>query len=260
MRSECDKYQKNISGSLMGDLAEEERQALEEHLATCSDCRSERESYIRILDLMQSVDDESVPHHFFIHPQEETHNPWQLFGQMKPLWKTTIATAAVLFLLIGIAAISRLQIRSNSDGWVMSFNSSAIDAAALKKDILKTAEELNRQVRIAWTQKVRGEIENSFTDLTTKQRDELMAALARLDSRLTGRLDVAETRIKDDKQKLASEIYHTVDQQRAQDLEVINLRFDSFELNNAIQGRQTDAVLDTLVQLAELSFREAGGQ
>ena len=65
MRSECDKYQKNIPGSLLGDLAEEEQRALEEHLITCSDCRSERESYIRTLDLMQSVDDEPVPHHFF---------------------------------------------------------------------------------------------------------------------------------------------------------------------------------------------------
>ena len=142
----------------------------------------------------------------------------------------------------------------------MSFNSNVIDVAALREDILKTAEERNRQATAAWAQKVRDDIESSFTDLTREQRDELMTSLAQLDARLTGGLDTVETRMKDNTQKLETEIYQTVDQQRAQDLEVINLRFDSFELNNAIQGRQTDAVLDTLVQLAELSFREAGGQ
>ena len=87
-----------------------------------------------------------------------------------------------------------------------------------------------------------------------------MAALARLDSRFTGRLDTTEVRLKDDTQKASAEIYRTVAQQRAQDLEIINLRFDSFETSTAIKDRQTNAVLDTLVQVAEFSLRETGGQ
>jgi hypothetical protein len=260
MRSECGKYQKQIPELLLGDLAEEDRHALEEHLAKCPDCRSERESYIRTLDLMRSVDDESVPHHFFIPPQQEISNPWQLFKQMKPIWKAMAAAAAILFLLIGVAAVSRMQIRSDSDGWAVSFGPSNIDVAALKQDILNTAEERSRQAITSRYQKVRSEMESTFTDLTQKQQNELMAALARVDSRLTGRLDIAEAQMKDDKQNLASEIYRTVAQQRAQDLEVINLRFDSFEANNAIKDRQTNALLGTLVDVAELSLRETGGQ
>lgn len=260
MRSECDKFRKNIPGSLLGDLAEEELRALETHVAGCSDCRSERESYIQTLDLMQSVDDEPVPHHFFIHPQQDIRNPWQLFSQMKPVWKASVAAAAILFLLVGIAAISRLQIRSDSNGWAVSFNSSIIDVAALKEDILKTAEETNRQVTAVQTQRVRVELESLFADLNEHQQKKFMAALAQLDSRFTGRLDTTEAGMKEETQKLVSEIYQTVTQQRAQDLEVINLRFDSFEINNAIKDRQTNAVLDTLVQVAELSLRETGGQ
>jgi hypothetical protein len=260
MRSECDKFRKNIPGSLLGDLAEEELQALEAHVAGCSDCHAEREDYIRTLDLMQSVDDEPVPHHFFIRPQEEVRNPWQLFGQMKPVWKASVAAAAVLFLLVGIAAISRLQIRSDSNGWAVSFNSNIIDVAALKEDILETAEERNRQVTAAQTQRVRDELKSSFSDLSENQQKEFMAALAQLDSRFAGRLDTTEAGMKEDTQKWVSEIYQTLTQQRAQDLEVINLRFDSFEMNNAIKDRQTNAVLDTLVQVAELSLRETGGQ
>jgi hypothetical protein len=260
MRSECDEFRKNIPGFLLGDLAAEELRALEAHLAICADCRSERENYIRTLDLMQSVDDEPVPHHFFIHPQEEVRNPWQLFSLMKPVWKASVAAAATLFLLVGIAAISRLQIRSDSNGWVVSFSSNVIDVAALKEDILKTAGERNTQATAAQTQRVRDDLEGSFADLSKDQREEFMAALAQMDSRFAGRLDTTEAEIKEDTQKLVSEIYQAVNRQRARDLEVINLRFDSFEMNSAIKDRQTNAVLDTLVQVAELSLRETGGQ
>ena len=103
-------------------------------------------------------------------------------------------------------------------------------------------------------------MEGSFNDLTQKQRDEIMAALARSDARFSRRLDAAEAQMKDDSQELAAEIYQTVAQQRAQDLAVINLRMDSFETNNAIKNHQTDAVLDTLVNVAALSLSETGGQ
>ncbi len=260
MKPECGKYQKNIPGSLLDDLSEEEVRELETHLETCSDCRSERERYLRTLELVQSMDDEPIPHHFFVPPQEDIRNPWQLFSRLKPGWKVSAAAAIVLVLLIGIAAVSRLQIRSDSDGWAMSFSRSDIDVAALKEDILQAAEERNRQAITESIQEARDEIEHSFTDLTGKQRTELLTALARLDSRLTGRLDTAEARMKDDTQELASEIYRTVAQQRAEDLEVINLRLDSFEINSALKDHQTDAVLGTLVHVAELSLRETGGQ
>jgi hypothetical protein len=260
MKPECKKYQKYIPGSLLGDLTEEELRALEEHLATCSDCRAEREDYIRALDLMQSVDDESVPHHFFVSPQQEIRNPWQLFNQMKPIWKAAVAAAAVLFLLMGFAAVSRLQIRSDSTGWAVSFSRSDIDVAALKQEILEAAGERDRQAIASWDQKVGSEMESTLTDLTKRQQNEFMAALARVDSRLTGRLETTEARMKDSTQKLTSEVYQTVAQQRAEDLEIINLRFDSFEMNSAIKDRQTDAVLDTLVNVAALSLSETGGQ
>lgn len=260
MRSECHKYQKNISASLLGDLTEEEQRALEDHLAACSDCRLERENYIRTLDLMRSVNDETVPHHFLVHPQEEISNPRQLFGQMKPIWKTAIAAAAALFLLIGVAAASRLQIRSDPSGWVLSFSRSDIDVAALKKDILETAEERNRQATTAWIQQVKDEIERSTADLTDRQKADLTAAMARLDSRFSQRLDTAEVRMKDDSQRLTDEIYQRIAGQRERDLEAINLRFDGLETSSALKDWQTNAVLDTLVQVAELSLRETGGQ
>jgi hypothetical protein len=255
MGPECSEHQKRIARSLLGDLTAKEQQALEAHLTACSHCRSERESYIQTLHLMQSVEDEPVPHHFFVHPEERMSNPWQLFRQMKPRWQAMTAAFAGLFLLMGIAAISRLQIRSDRGGWVMSFGRNDIDVAALKKDILKSAEEKNREAGASWLQEARAEIARSRADLTRQQQTELTAALARLDSRFTGRLTLAEGRMRDDTQKLAVGLYKTVAQQRAQDLGIINVRFDSIETNHAIDARQTDAILDTLLQVAELRLK-----
>ena len=92
-------------------------------------------------------------------------------------------------------------------------------------------------------QEVRAEIARSRTDLTQQQKTELTAALDRVDSRMTGRLKLAEDRVREDAQKMAVDVYRTVSQQRAQDLNLINLRFDGIETSSALETRQTDAIL-----------------
>jgi hypothetical protein len=255
MRPECSEFQKRIPKNLLGDLNADQRQALEAHLATCSLCRSEREYYIRILHQMKSLKDEPVPRHFFVYPKEPVSNFWELFFQMKPRWRAATVAFAGLFLLIGVAGISRLQIRSDAAGWALSFGHSDIDVGSLKKDILRTANENDHKAKAAWLQEVRAEIERSQAELARQAQNERTSALAHLDSLLTGRINLAEGRLRGYSQNLALNLFGTVAQQRAKDLQVINLRFDSIEENNAIETRQTDAILDTLLQAAELRLR-----
>ena len=242
MKPECSEYQKNIARALMGDLTAEENQSLEAHLATCPDCRSEQEGYVRTLNLMKSADNEPVPRHFFVHPEERNLNPWTSFRLMKPGWQAMAAALAGLFLLTSI-------------GWAMSLTRSEIDVVALKQDILKVAEKQNQEASAHWIEQVRAEIERSGRRLTQKQQSEVKAALARLDARFTGRLTTAEDRVREDTQKLAAGLYKTVTQQRAQDLRLIGLRFDSVEARNAIETRQTDAILSTLLQATDLRLK-----
>jgi anti-sigma-K factor RskA len=151
--------------------------------------------------------------------------------------------------------ISRLHIRSDAGGWAISFGRSDFDAAAFKQDILTAAEKRNQESRIALIREMRSEIERSQTNLTQQQQVQLTATLARLDSRITGRIATSEGRVKDDTQKLVSDLYRVIAQQRAQDLEAINLRLDSTDANNAIKTRQTNEILGTLLQVADLKLR-----
>jgi hypothetical protein len=102
---------------------------------------------------------------------------------------------------------------------------------------------------------VRAEIARSHTDLTQQQKAELTAALDRVDSRMTRRLKLVEGSARDDAQKTAVDVYRIISQQRAQDLNLINLRFDGIEASSTLETRQTDAILNTLLQVAELKLK-----
>jgi hypothetical protein len=245
MKPECGEYQAKMGKFLLGDVSQKEREALEAHLAACPQCQSEQESYARTLNLMQSVDNEPVPRHFFIQPQERALNPWELFRMLKPRWQAITVIVAGLFLLAGVGGV----------GSVGSFTRGSIDAIALKRDFLKAAEEQNRQTAESLLQAVRAEVARSRTDLTQQQKTELAAVLDRLDSRMTRRLKLAEGSAREDAKKMAIDVYRTVSQQRAQDLNLINLRFDSIEASSTLETRQNNAILNTLLQVAELKLK-----
>jgi hypothetical protein len=242
MKPECGEYQEKIARSLLEDLTPEERQALETHLAACPQCQSEQESYARTLDLMQSMDNEPVPRHFFIQPEERTLSPWELFRLLRPRWQAITLAFAGFFLLAGI-------------GGVLGFSRGSIDVAALRKDFLKASEEQSRRTAENLLQEVRAEIVRSGRDLTQQQKTELTAALERVDSRMTGRLKSTESRMRDDAQNMAVSVYRAVSQQRANDLNLINLRFDGIETKNALETRMTDAILNTILQVSELRLK-----
>jgi uncharacterized membrane protein len=242
MKPECSEYQAKIGRFLLGDLTQKEQEALKTHLIACPQCQSEQESYTRTLNLMQSLDNEPVSRHFFIQPEERALNLWELFRMLKPRWQVITVLFAGLFLLSGI-------------GGIMGFTRGSIDVTALKTDFLKAAQAQNQRAAGSFLQEVRAEIARSHTDLTQQQKAELTAALDRVDSRMTRRLKLVEGSARDDAQKTAVDVYRIISQQRAQDLNLINLRFDGIEASSTLETRQTDAILNTLLQVAELKLK-----
>jgi hypothetical protein len=246
MTPECKEQQEKIARSLIGDLTEAERRSLEDHLRTCAICRSEKESYAGTLDLLQSLQDEPVPRHFFIHPDEPESNPWRLYRRMKPRWQWITAAAAVLFLLVGMAAVSRFQFRSYAGGWTVDFgNDSRI--AALEEQISKLSNERNRYATTAQLLEMRSGFESILADMS-RQQQLLLTALELQDSKQTGQLISAEARWRKDAGELLTALYQNVTGYRAQDLENIGSRFNSLEMTQAVQARQTNAILTALMQ------------
>jgi hypothetical protein len=255
MNSECMEHQKNIPALLLGDLTPQEKGKMEAHLATCSYCRSERESYASTIQKLGTVESEPVPHHFFVYDEEQTPNPWKLFKLMPLGWQAALALATMLMLVVGMAAISRIQIQSNSSRWTISFGHPDLDLAALKKDLLDAAEKRNLEAKSAWLRDVQNDISHLYDRLNRQQQAQLTDALIRIDSRVTGRITNSEGQVRNDTRKLVSDLYRVVSQERAQDLAAINLRFESSDANNAIKTRQQNEILGTLLQVADSGLR-----
>jgi hypothetical protein len=255
MMSQCSEYQNKIARSLLGDLNAAEQRELEQHLATCPHCRSEQAEYAEILGELKLAGDEPIPRHFFVHPLEEDVSFWKLFLHMKPRRQFLALTTAVLFLFLGIAALSRLQVQVDRSGFRLNFGANSIDVAALKNEILEAAEARSREGRAALIQEMRSEIARSGSDLSRKQHVELVKALMAADARFDRRLAQSEDNLRNDSQKMIAGLYQTVSQQRARDLDLINLRFASAQADDALKTQQTDEILDTLLQEAELRLR-----
>ena len=255
MKSECNEYQKKIAALFLGDLTKEETEALEAHIAVCPHCCAERESYDRTFQQLSFIGEEEVPHHFFLHGKERLSNPWQLFGQMQWQWRAVVAAMAGFLLLLGIAAISHLQIRSNADGWAVSFGRNDMDASALKKDILEAVERRSQEARVAWIEQVRNESLRAQADNARRQQLQLSTALARMDSKLSERILRSEGQARAETQATVAGLYRIMAEQRVRDLEAVNLRFESIDAHNAIEAQQTNEILSTLLQVADLKFQ-----
>jgi len=264
MTSECSEIQQRIPRSFVGELTADEQQALNEHVAACPSCQKEHERYAETLRLLQSVEDEPVPRHFFVYPEERREKPWHLFRQMMPLWQAVTAGVVGMVVLLGVAAASGLQVRSDHGVWTMGFGihdaQANMDLAAFKADILQTAQERFRNEELARIQALRSDITRSRDALTQQQQTQLVAALTTLESRLTDRIALTADDIKSGTQRSILDLYHNVSLQRGQDIATLNARLDKAEENSDARTRQTDAALETLFQVAELRIRQNGDQ
>jgi hypothetical protein len=264
MTSECSINQQRIPPSLAGDLSAEEQQSLDTHLLACPSCHAELKRYAETLDLLQSASDEPVPHHFFVYPQERASSPWQPFRKMTPRWQIATACFAGVLVLLVAANLSRLQIRQDQDKWSLSFGSggamSPSDMAALKAEILRAADVRDREIVFGYMQDLRAEIAGTRADLSQQQQVQLVSALDRLESRFNVRLNATSEELKAANQSTAMNLYQTVSQQREQDIGAVNARLDKTAENFDVKTRQTDEILETLLQIANLNLKQPGDQ
>jgi len=262
MMSECNDQQKNIPRSLSGDLNPDEQKQLDQHLAGCRLCSEEHERYARTLHLLQSSGDEPVPRHFFVYPAEDPSTPWMLFRRLGIRWQVSAVAFVALVLLLSAASISGLQIRYSRGAWAVSFGTSgslkSSDIATLKTDILNAAAAQNREAATDWFQRLRYEFEQSRADLTQEQQAQLVAAIGNLESRINSRISSTTDDLRSGTQKSISDMYRTVSLQQEQDFDVMNTRLNQAAAGIATKDRQTDAILDTLIQVANLSLRQPG--
>jgi hypothetical protein len=270
MSTPCRQHLDQIPKALLGDLNAAARQALDSHLSECAACRREWDLHSATLQELHSLEDVAAPRHFFVHPEAAAPGPWHLFRRLAWGWQTA-AVASLLILGVGIASTaSQLQMRSQDGTFMVRFGPGSfpdlaprppLDIEALQERILTRAIENSRAENLEWVRALRTEITQSNLALSERQNIMLASALTDLESRLAGRIASAATKVQDQTEKSLNSLYRTISLERQEVFTALSQRLTRLAISGELKSNQTDAILETLLQVAELRLTDTpGGQ
>jgi hypothetical protein len=265
MLNDCEKIRQQIAISLAEGLAPEMQASLNSHVEACPACASELQAYREVFSGMRSIEDEEAPRHFFVYPEDRRPSRWAFFRRMQPGWQAFAVCIMGFAVLMPALALSRLHIRSGNGVLTVAFGEPALsspqpappapDLSALEARILKAVEEKNRKDSLEWVRTLRSEIARSQKNFTPQQRVFLEAAVASVESRLRNRIEDTARLVIDRNESSIAAVYDAVSLQRDRDLAMVNNRFNRLTVNNELKSDQTNAILETLLQVAELKGR-----
>ncbi len=266
MNRDCSYFRDQIPRAMFGDLETAEQLSLDSHLADCVACRQEKDLYSETFRQMRSLEDVGVPRHFFVYPEERADNPWRLFRTMHPAWQGAVAAVVLMSIAFAALAATRVHVRSADGTWIVAFGSlpavspapappSKVDTTALEAKILQIVEERNHKESLEWVRALRSEIARSQTNMTRRQQVVLETALASLESRMGGRIEQTARSVEDRNERSIANLYQTVSRQREIDLANMDSKLTGLAVSGEIKETQTNAILETLLQVAELRMK-----
>jgi len=267
MSMDCGQYRNQIPQALLGDLGTDATERLNAHLAECPACKQEEQLYAHTLSELRSIGDSAAPRHFFVYGRPRRESLWTLFRTMSPAWQGAAAALTFAVALTAALTAAKLQVRFEGHAMILSFGGApaaapapppapAIDIQALEARILQVADERNRKDVLDWVRTLRAEVAQGNRHMDERQRAALQTALTNVENRMTGTLSEAVQTMETRTDRSLSNLYATVSLQRQQDVNAFNDRLDRVALSNETRNNQTDAILDTLLQAAELRLKQ----
>ena len=261
MKSNCEEARNWVPRALMNDLAPEEEQALNGHLAECPACASEQRLYMETLVQVRAVSDSPVPRHFFVYPDERSSSVMEFLRGLAPSWKVA-ASVAVLTMVVfaGLIAV-RLQLRVEQGVYTFSFgrplppavlvNNSAVEIQALRAELTRLLAARSNTERAEWMNALRQQIKES-NRYGARQKQQWNAALANLEARLNDRIEDSAVTLTAGMEQSASNVFRTLQRQRQQDLALTRTRLENIATRGELKDQETDEILSTLLQVARL--------
>ena len=258
MDDHCAIYREQLGPSLVGDLEPAGLRQLEFHLQTCRTCRQERDRLKQTIQELQSWEAVEAPHHFLVQPLAPAAGPRDLLRQLAWPWKAALVTIPALILLLGFLSFSRFQWHSENGVWLMSWG----DASRLQPpdpfqsnsfrqqlDQLLTQREQQQQQR--WLAQVRDENEVRFNELSKQRQENLDRTVGQAIRGLQLEVAADQATLQADFKKSDLALYQVLMAQRARDLSAMREELDLLAVSDEIQDTQTDALLATVIEIAD---------
>jgi hypothetical protein len=263
MKTGCSTYQSQIPKALMGELNDLDQRTLESHIEECPVCFREHELYAGTVKQLSSAGDVSVPRHFFVYSEEPASSGWQALPRLLLSWRTAAIAAGLAAVVLALAP---MQVGSERGALMLSFgrpagtaqpsvSAEAIDVAKLKAEMLSIVEEKSRADRVEVIRTMRAELASSNAAFTKKQRALLEAALSSAETRLNERLAATATSLETGTRDSLALFYRAMSLQNERDFTAVNDRLNRLALSGEIKNNQTDAILETLLEVAEVRMK-----
>jgi hypothetical protein len=261
MKSTCEEARNWVPRALMSDLAPQDEQALNTHLAECPACSGEQRIYLDTLNQVRSVSDSPIPRHFFVYPNERGSSVIEFLRGLAPGWKLAgsivVATMAVV---VGLMA-ARVQIRVEQGIYTFSFGrplpravparDSAAEIQALRAELTGLLGARSKAERAEWMNTLRQQVKES-NRYGVRQQQQWNAALVNLETRLNDRIEDSAVMLTAGMEQSASSIFRALQRQRQQDLAVTRTRLEHLATRGELKDQETDEILSTLLQVARL--------
>ncbi len=268
MSEKCQQFRDLIPRAVVEDLEPDLKTQLEGHLSACAECREEHSLCEATLGTLRTEQDVPVPRHFFVQPDAERIDAWQALRRLAFPWKLALASVLAAAFLVGVLAFSDFRFRAENGVYAFSFGQplpETVTQAEVEDQVRAVRAELERWVdqkvaseRQLYLATLKAEVQKADgRGLTPEQRTILQAALSETENRLTNRIDTAGAVLETRMAHSVTSLYDTMQSQRAQDLRGIRATISASAMQNEASDRQTQEVLSTLLEVAELRM---GGQ
>jgi len=264
MKFNCDNFQQQIPQALLNDLSVQEKAQWESHLAECPVCRRECEQYTKTLAQLNTALDVPVPKHFFVTPPApESH--WSVWNRLSLSWKSAVLAAAALVLTLTglISAKTRLEV--NQAGFILTFGQNIqgvenasfarqTDIQKLKHELTALLDQKSSSERLELIRIIKMELTQGNHSLSPTQQKWVLTSLGKVENRLNQQILTTGTLLQARNEQAVTRLTESFSRQREKDLTLIDASFRSLAQRDALKNEQTDAILDTLIQVAELKM------
>jgi hypothetical protein len=260
----CSRFQDMIPKAMLGDLRPDDQQELEHHLAECHPCARERDLYSETFRQLRLADDIATTRHFFVYPEERCQSPWRLFRLMPIGWQGAVAALVLALGVFSAISAAKLRIHAEDGAFILSFGGPIqakttpefrppLDTADLEGRILRRVEEKSREQHLEWIRMLRGEAARMEGKLNQQQRLALANGLASLERRFDNRIEATAQSLEDRNDRSLATLYKAVTLQQQRDMIAIDDRISRLAVSGEIRSSQTDEILETLLQVADLN-------
>jgi hypothetical protein len=131
----------------------------------------------------------------------------------------------------------------------------AIDAEALKSGMSQILEARLRLEREEWIQMLKIEWAKFSTALDLRQQSLLQSSFIDLETRVNNRILNTQAALQTGNAEGLDRLYQIMRTERQQEMVFVSDRLDQIARNTEARNNQTDAILSTLLEVAELGIR-----